>query len=125
MNLILSVGLAYLSTNTIAHTIGRKIDLLHAWMSNDVAGDHLATIDYNPKSPKYGSVVNRAFLPKNVPSISITSNEAHHIAISNDKAWILTAGLGSFLQGTDQIFIWKVVNQIQYLNSINHSMSKD
>jgi selenium-binding protein 1 len=71
-------------------------------------GDHIATVNYNAESSSYGQVLHRAFLPTNDANIAPSGNEPHHIGISANFKYIVTAGLGSFLQGKHEVFVWTV-----------------
>ena len=57
--------------------------------------DKLVTVDVNPKSPKYGKVVN---------SLSVGGrNEAHHSGFTDDRQYLWAGGLD-----TSKLFIFDV-----------------
>jgi hypothetical protein len=99
-----------ISGNHVHHKDQKKgTNYLYAWVGSD-AGDHLAVIDYSPDSDSYGSVINRTPLPSDIPHISTSGNEPHHIGITGDQQWIVTSGLTSFLKGPGkhEIFVWSI-----------------
>lgn len=74
-------------------------DFIYVWtLGEDGVGDgqdKLVTVDVNPKSPKYGSVVH---------SVSVGGrNEAHHAGFTHDRRYIWAAGLD-----TSKIFIFDI-----------------
>ena len=55
--------------------------------------DSLVTVDVNPKSPKYGTIVSRVPVPG--------QNEAHHAGFTDDRRYLWAGGLD-----TSQIFVF-------------------
>ena len=80
---------------------------LYVW-TGSTAGDHVAVVDYSPKSRTYGRVLQRVFLPTNDTSVSPTGNEPHHMGITSDGRWLAAGGLTSFLQGKNEVFVFSI-----------------
>lgn len=84
-----------------------RVEYLYVWVGSD-EGDHIAVIEYDPANVcSYGNIISKSYLP-DVPNVSQTGNEAHHLGISGDGKWIITGGLVSLLMGTNEIFVWSI-----------------
>jgi selenium-binding protein 1 len=83
--------------------------------------DFLAVIDFDERSPGYGSVLRT--VP--VTGAGATGNEPHHVGISADGKILAAGGLLSVLKGQPEIFFFDVSNpnEPRYLSSIDAPQS--
>jgi len=87
------------------------------WLQKDPFwADAISVVDFDRTSPTYGQVLKIA--PVNSIAIALSliplslqirlpsGNEPHHSSISPDGRYLATGGLLSFLQKSDEIFVW-------------------
>jgi hypothetical protein len=104
-----------------------KRGVLYFWCGQNSslanATDFVAVVDFDSHSATYGKVVKIVTLPSNVSVVSVSGNEPHHSRVSGDWNYYITGGLLSFLNGTDEIFVWQVpqkpINGPQFLYSLD------
>ena len=98
-----TVNLSASADETCASPYMAKItgqeDFVYVWtLGSEGVGDEqdkLVTVDVNPKSPKYGKVVN---------TLSVGGrNEAHHSGFTDDRRYLWAGGLD-----TNKIFVFDV-----------------
>ncbi|KAJ6644028.1 Selenium-binding protein 2, partial [Pseudolycoriella hygida] len=82
--------------------------VLYVWTGQDPsvrdASDFVAVVDFNERSPTYGSIIRRVPLvsdPSN--GIGQAKNEPHHSSISLNRRYYVTGGLLSFLSKQKEI----------------------
>ena len=96
---------------------GRE-DTLLVW-AGDVAHkapDFVAVVDFDQRSPKYGTVLRTVPLPLSLPtsvanSTGAIGNEPHHIGLSKDGRTFAAGGLLSVLRGQNQSFFFDVTDR--------------
>ncbi|XP_037047101.1 uncharacterized protein LOC119081941 [Bradysia coprophila] len=87
--------------------------VLYVWAGQDPsvpnAADFVAVIDFNERSPTYGSILRVVPLVSN-PSTGVgqANNEPHHSSTSWSGRYYITGGLLSFLSKQKEIFVWKI-----------------
>jgi hypothetical protein len=111
-----------LLTALVGTSSARKEERLYVW-GGGVQGDMLVTLDFTADSETYGEVLD--VLPLIASStVAASGNEPHHSGISRNQEWLLGAGLLSFLQGKDQIFVYQI-DQETFLPSFSYSFNPD
>jgi hypothetical protein len=90
------------------HGNGKEATTLYIWASDQagVAADFLAVIDFDRKSPTYGTVLRT--VP--VPPPGNTGNEPHHCHTSADQTILGCGGLLSVLKGQNDIFFFDITD---------------
>eukprot|EP00026_Physarum_polycephalum_P008690 Phypoly_transcript_08786.p1 GENE.Phypoly_transcript_08786~~Phypoly_transcript_08786.p1 ORF type:complete len:464 (+),score=63.36 Phypoly_transcript_08786:37-1428(+) len=87
------------------------------------AADFVAVIDFDPLSTTYGQVLKTVPLPATISTLNPAGNEAHHAQVSADGQYYISGGLLSFLNGKDEVFVWKMPAQPkdgpEFLYSLN------
>ena len=95
------------SGSRMAVAAGSKVgEYLYVW-AGDVQRtlpDRLVAIDYNPRSPRYGSVVGTA----EVPGPGGIDNEPHYCGLSADQHILACGGLLSVLRHQNGIFFFNI-----------------
>jgi hypothetical protein len=87
---------------------GKEATTLYIWASDEagVAPDFLAVIDFDRKSPGYGTVLRTVPLPPP----GNTGNEPHHCHTSADQTILACGGLLSVLKGQNDIFFFDITD---------------
>lgn len=88
--------------------------VLYVWSGQDAsvanASDFVAVVDFDPKSKTYGQIIRTvSLLGNSKQKISQTGNEPHHAGVSSNGRLYITGGLLSFLSGSREIFVWKLL----------------
>ena len=87
---------------------GEREKYLFVWAGDQArtAPDFLAVVDFDERSPHYGSVITTLQLPG--PGAS--GNEPHHVGLSRDRRVLACGGLLSVLKGQREIFFFDVTH---------------
>jgi selenium-binding protein 1 len=121
--LILVLGSCMLVGGGIASATGRTAaratatgpaqpnEYLYVWAGDAKrkAPDRIVTIDYDPRSPRYGAVVGMT----EVPGPGGIDNEPHHCGLSADQRVLACGGLLSVLRHQNGIFFFDVSHPAQ------------
>ena len=83
---------------------GDRDKYLFVWAGDQArtAPDFLTVVDFDERSPHYGSVITTLALPG--PGAS--GNEPHHVGLSRDGRVLACGGLLSVLKGQSEIFFF-------------------
>jgi selenium-binding protein 1 len=81
-------------------------EYLYVWAGDArrIAPDRVVTIDYDPRSPRYGEVIGSTI----VPGPGGIDNEPHHCMLSANQKILACGGLLSVLRHQDGIFFFDV-----------------
>lgn len=84
---------------------GPPATTLYVWAGDKarLSPDFVAVVDFDEKSPTYGTVVRAVPVPT-------YNNEAHHMHISADGKTLAAGGLLSLLKGQDDLFFFDISN---------------
>jgi hypothetical protein len=87
---------------------GGREKYLFVWAGDQArtAPDFLAVVDFDERSPQYGSIITTLQLPG--PGAS--GNEPHHVGLSRDGRVLACGGLLSVLRGQREIFFFDVTH---------------
>ncbi len=103
--LVLWLG-SLLAASTSAEKSSPKETVLFVWAGDQArkASDFLAVVNFDEHSRNYGKVV--ATVP--LPEPGNTSNEPHHVGLSDDGKLFAAGGLLSVLKGQKEVFFFDV-----------------